>query len=194
MALAVHLARSVCRLRKSKMRLSTMSCWPTDRTWPISAEPAGSTAVDVMGHPAARPRDAYHYMGVHVATSDLDRLVWHRPQPQPGGMRSGRELSLRASECEGKRLAVVSPCSMTDVFIAEGGSRRNATVHVPTKLGSSTLMTWPAFAWQVQILFSNSVMVSTSACWLSAMFLASVIASGFLPEPISAWAILIAPW
>jgi hypothetical protein len=47
---------------------------------------------------------------------------------------------------------------------------------------------------QVQILFSNSVMVSTSACWLSAMFLASVIASGFLPEVISAWAILIAPW
>jgi hypothetical protein len=46
---------------------------------------------------------------------------------------------------------------------------------------------------QVQILFSNSVMVSTSACWLSAMLLASVIASGFLPEPISAWAILIAP-
>jgi hypothetical protein len=47
---------------------------------------------------------------------------------------------------------------------------------------------------QVQILFSNSVMVSTSACWLSAMLLASVIASGFLPEVISAWAILIAPW
>jgi hypothetical protein len=49
-------------------------------------------------------------------------------------------------------------------------------------------------AWEVQILFSNSVMVSTSACWLSAMFLASVIAFGFLPEAISAWAILIAPW
>ena len=46
---------------------------------------------------------------------------------------------------------------------------------------------------QVQILFSDFVMVSTSACWLSAMFLASVVASGFLPEAISAWAILIAP-
>jgi hypothetical protein len=49
-------------------------------------------------------------------------------------------------------------------------------------------------AWEVQILFSNSLMVSTSACWLSAMFLASVIASGSLAEAISAWAILIAPW
>jgi hypothetical protein len=44
-----------------------------------------------------------------------------------------------------------------------------------------------------QILFSNSLIASTSFCWLSAMSLASVIASGFLPEAISIWAVVIAP-
>jgi hypothetical protein len=44
-----------------------------------------------------------------------------------------------------------------------------------------------------QILFSNSLMASTSFCWLSAMSLASVIASGCLPELISVWAVVIAP-
>jgi hypothetical protein len=44
-----------------------------------------------------------------------------------------------------------------------------------------------------QILFSNSLIASTSFCWLSAMSLASVIASGFLPELISVWAVVIAP-
>jgi hypothetical protein len=36
-------------------------------------------------------------------------------------------------------------CSMTHVFIAVGRSCRNSTMRVPTRLGSSTLMTWPAF-------------------------------------------------
>ena len=44
-----------------------------------------------------------------------------------------------------------------------------------------------------QILFSNSLMASISFCWLSAMSLASVIASGCLPELISVWAVVIAP-
>ena len=85
---------------------------------------------------------------------------------------------------------------MTDVFIAEGGSRRNATVRVPTKLGSSTLDEHGRrSAWQVQILFSNSVMVSTVGLLAFSDVLGKRdrIADSYLKRS-QPGRILIAPW
>jgi hypothetical protein len=57
----------------------------------------------------------------------------HQVEGPPVGLLNG----------EGELLAVGSLCLMTHVFITDG--RRNWTLRVPTRLGSSTLVRWPAF-------------------------------------------------